>query len=366
MFKEIQLDAPSLGEIEKKYLCQAIDSGFISSVGPFIPEFERKMADYLGVKGAAALQSGTAAIYMALYELGLGPGDEVIVPALTFAATVNPVLYAGATPVIVDVDIKTWNIDPARVKEAVTGRTKAIVPAHLYGNPCHMGEIMDIAREHGLHVIEDATESLGATVDGKHTGSFGNFGCFSFNGNKLITTGGGGMVVGNDIERIEHIRYLANQSKDKDRPGFHSEMGFNFRMTNIEAALGLAQFEQIDMFLDKKKRFKGIYQEKLGGLSCVSFQGQYDNAVESGWLTCIEIEKNIDIPDLMHTLKNKGVPTRRIFVPVNEMPYLKKYAGHCVHAAEIYGRGLCLPGSVLNEVKDMEETALMIRKVLGG
>lgn len=366
MSKIIELDAPSIGETEKKYLCEAVDSGFVSTFGPFIPEFEKKAADYLDVKGAVALQSGTAAIYMALYELGIGPDVEVIVPALTFAATVNPVLYAGATPVIVDVDPNTWNIDPQKIRQAITEKTKAIIPVHLYGNPCDMTAIMRLAQEYNLFLVEDATESLGAKFKGKNTGVFGDFGCFSFNGNKLITTGGGGMVVSKNIEKIEHIRYLANQAKDSDNPGNHSEMGFNYRMTNVEAALGLAQFERMSEFLDKKRAFKEIYQEVLGDLSGVRFQDTYSNATESRWLTCIAIENEAKVSDVMQQLREKGISTRRIFVPLGEMPYLRKYATDCSNASKIYHSGICLPGSTLNEESDIKEVALIMREVLGG
>jgi perosamine synthetase len=366
MFRKIELDAPNVGEIEKEYLCKAVDSGFISSVGPFVTEFEKKVTDYVGAKGAVAVQSGTAAIRISLYEAGIGPGDEVIVPALTFAATVNPVLYVGATPVIVDVDSNTWNMDPVKIKEAITTKTKAIIPVHLYGNPCNMKEIIGIAREYGLYVIEDATESLGAKFNDKYTGAFGDFGCFSFNGNKLITTGGGGMVVGDDLDKIEHIRYLVNQAKDKERPGFHSEIGFNSRMTNIEAALGLAQFEKINKFLEKKEVSRTIYQKVLGDLPWVSFQDKYTDAIESWWFTCIKVEKEINIPELMQSLKRKNIPSRRIFMPLNEMPYLKEYSANCPNASEIYDDGMCLPSSTLNTEEDIQETALMIREVLGG
>ncbi len=365
MFKRIQLDAPSLGKIEKKYLCQTVDSGFISSVGPFIPQFEEKIARYLGVKRAVAVQSGTAAIYMSLYEIGIGPGDEVIVPSLTFAATVNPVLYLKATPVIVDVDAKTWNIDPIKIKQAITKKTKAIIPVHVYGNPCDMNKIMTIAHQHGLYVIEDATESLGAKYDGRHTGVFGEFGCLSFNGNKLITTGGGGMVVGNNVDRIEHIRYLVNQSKDKDRPNFHSEMGFNFRMTNIEAALGLAQLERIEDFLGKKRIFKEIYEKAFTDLADVSLQGKYSKAIESSWFTCIQLARGVDILKFIQILQKKNVPTRRVFIPLNQMPYLKKYSKDYTHALEIYDRGLCLPSSTTNDEKDIKEAAKIIREAYG-
>ena len=198
MYKKIHLDTPNIGMPEKKYLNRAIDSGYVSTIGPFVPEFETRFAKYLGVKDAVSTQSGTAAIHMALHELGVGRGDEVIVPALTFVATVNPIVYVGAKPIFVDVDIKTWTISPEEITKKITKRTKAIIPVHSYGNPCNIEKIIKIAHEHDIFVVEDATESLGARFKGKHTGTWGDFGCFSFNGNKLITTGGGGMVVGNN------------------------------------------------------------------------------------------------------------------------------------------------------------------------
>jgi len=213
--KEIYLDSPDIrGGLEKRYLNDAIDKGYVSTAGSFVAEFEEKFAGYLDSQCAVSTQSGTAAIHMALYELGIGKGDEVIVPALTFAATVNPVVYVGASPVFVDVDIKTWNIAPDEIEKRITEKTKAIIPVHLYGNPCDMDTIMGIAKRHNLYVIEDATESLGARYKSGHTGTFGDFGCYSFNGNKIITTGGGGMIVGKDTGRLGHIKFLVNQGRD--------------------------------------------------------------------------------------------------------------------------------------------------------
>jgi len=208
---KIELDAPNVGELEKRYLERCINAGFVSTYGPFVPEFEEKFAKYLGAKKAVSTQSGTSALRVSLYELGIKPGDEVIVPVLTFVATVNPVMYLGATPVFVDVDPNTWNIDPAEVRKVITPKTKAIIPVHLYGNPCEMDELVYISEKYGIPIVEDATESLGATFNGKYTGTFGKFGCFRFNGNKIITTGGG-MVVTDD-EEAKYIKFLVNQAK---------------------------------------------------------------------------------------------------------------------------------------------------------
>jgi perosamine synthetase len=315
----VYLDAPLFGEKEKEYLCKAIDTGYVSSVGPFVPEFEKKLAKYLGVEDAVAVQSGTAALHLSLYELGVGKGDEVIVPALTFVATVNPIVYVGAKPVFVDVDIKTWNMHPEEIEKKITEKTKAIIPVHLYGNPCNMDEIMNIAKKYELYVIEDATESLGAKYSGKFTGTFGDFGCFSFNGNKMITTGGGGLVVGKNTKRLEHIRFLANQAREVSRNYYHPEIGFNYRMTNIEAALGLAQFEQLENFIEKKKLFNSIYREELRKLKRVSFQEECEKGESCWWLTAITIE-GVDISELQKRLLREGIQTRRIFTPVVEFP----------------------------------------------
>jgi perosamine synthetase len=366
MFK-VFLDDPNLGNLEKKYLTKAIDTNFVSVVGPFVPEFEEKFAGYIGAKKAVSTQSGTAALHIALYELGIGEGDEVIVSDLTFIATINPILYLGATPVIVDVSSKTWNIEAEEIEKVITKKTKALIPVHLYGNPCNLDEIIEIAKEHHLFVIEDATESLGASYKGRQTGTFGDFGCFSFNGNKLITTGGGGMIATNDEKQAEHVKFLVNQARDASQGYYHPEVGFNYRMTNIEASLGLAQLERIDEFLAKKKAFRKIYQEILGDLPCIQFQEEYDNAEGSWWLTCIKIEKNnVDIDNLKLKLKEKGIPTRRIFMPASEMPYLKKFSKPCPNAYEIYNQSICLPSSTLNEEEDIKKVALVIKETLNG
>jgi len=366
MFK-IFLDDPNLGDLEKKYLNKAIDTNFVSIVGPFVPEFEEKFAQYIGAERAVSTQSGTAALHMALYQLGIGEGDEVIVPALTFIATINPVLFVGAKPVIVDVDPITWNIDPQEIKKAITKKTKAIIPVHLYGSVCNIEKTIEIARENNLFVIEDATESLGAIYKNRQTGTFGDFGCFSFNGNKLITTGGGGMVVSDNQKQAEHIKFLVNQARDASKGYYHPEVGFNYRMTNIEASLGLAQLERIDKFLDKKRKFRKIYQEVFNDLSYIKFQEESDNSSGSWWLTCIKIDKNnVDIDNLMLKLKEKGIPTRRIFMPASEMPYLREFSKPCPNAEDIYEQGICLPSSTLNKEEDIKEAALAIKETLNG
>lgn len=364
--RKIYLDDPSLGEIEKKYLSKAIDSGYVSTAGSFVIEFEEKFRDYIATKKCVATQNGTSAIHIALYELGINESVEMIVPVLTFAATVNPILYLRATPIFVDVDIKTWNIAPSEIERSVTKKTKAIIPVHLYGNPCSMNEIMEIAKKHDLYVIEDATESLGSRYNGKYTGTFGNFGCFSFNGNKLITTGGGGMVVSDDEDAINHIKFLINQAKSmRDGAYYHTEIGFNYRMTNIEAALGLAQMERLGEFLFKKKRFNQIYRDILKDLEFVRFQEHTENTESFYWLTSIIIEREIDILKLHTRLKEKGIPTRRLFMPLVEFPPYKKFKkSNYKNAYSIYEKGLSLPSSTLNSEEDIIFAAQVVRDVL--
>ena len=365
MCKTIHLDAPNIGELEKRYLNKAIDGGYVSTIGPFVPDFEKKFARYLDTKKAISIQSGTAALHMALYELGVGKDDEVIVPALTFVATVNPVLYVGATPRFADVDLKTWNIDPAEIEKNITEKTRAIIPVHFYGNSCAMTEIQEIAKKHNIHVIEDATESLGATYKGRYTGTFGDFGCFSFNGNKLITTGGGGMIVGNDMKRLGHIKFLINQARDEKKEYYHSEMGFNKRMTNIGAALGLAQMEKLSGFLEKKRIFNHLYRKELKCIKSIRFQEEYENARSSFWFSCIRFEIELDIVTLQKELRKKNITTRRVFMPVLEFPPYRSYRqSDYENCYRIYEKSLCLPSSTLNTEEDIVRVCRTLKFLL--
>ncbi len=363
---DIQLDSPNVGQLEKEYLNRCIDSTFISTYGPYVGEFEQKFANFVGAPAAVSIQSGTAAIHLALHKLGIGPGDEVIVPALTFIASVNPVLYLGATPVIVDVDPHTWNMDPDQVAQAITPKTKAILPVHIYGNPCDMDALCDLAREKGIPMVEDAAESLGASFKGRATGTFGHMGCFSFNGNKVMTTGGGGMIVSNDTDVVAHLGFLANQARDVARGYFHPEVGFNYRMTNLEASMGLAQMEQLDEFLTRKLRYLEIYRKALDQLDHVTFQKEYPDAVNSVWLTSLLIEHpGKDVTQIQRELKEHGIPSRRLFMPLANHPPYQKFATKATPRADhIYRYGLNLPSSTCNSYEVTETCAARVRDVL--
>jgi len=275
-------------------------------------------------------------------------------------------MYVGATPVFIDVDSQTWNIAIKEIEKNITKKTKAILPVHLYGNPCSMDEVMKIAKKYNLFVIEDATESLGAQYKGIHTGTFGDMGCFSFNGNKIITTGGGGMLVGNNEQHLRHIRFLVNQARDETRGYYHPEIGFNYRMTNIEAALGLAQLERLEKFVEKKLMFNQMYREELGSCKNIHFQEEYSEGQSSFWLSCVVIDGDRNIEEIQAALHERGIPVRRIFMPIVGFPPYKKYQKkEYSNAQHIYERGLCLPSSVLNSETDIQYVCKILKEMLG-
>jgi len=362
--RDIYLDDPVLGEREKEYLLRCLESTYVSTCGPFVPAFEEKFALFLGVKKAVSLQSGTAGLHMALWELGIGPGDEVIIPALTFVATANAVKYVGARPIFADVHPSTWTLDPEDFARLITERTRAVIPVHLYGNACAMEEICAIAKRRGIYVIEDATESLGTLYRGRYTGTWGDFGIFSFNGNKLITTGGGGMIVGNDENRLNHIKYLINQARVGADDYYHGEIGFNLRMTNLEASLGLAQMERIKELMEKKKRFRRIYEEAFGDVKWLKMPEPQGESEVLWWLNPIKINThllNVSLLAFQERLKELGIPTRRLFRPLNTLPpYAKDNTRNYRVAEEIFSHGLCLPSSPLNDEENIKYVARTI------
>jgi len=365
---QIYLDSPNLGELEKQYLNRCIDSTFVSSHGPLVSEFEMKFSRLLDCRNAVSVQSGSAGLHMALYELGIGKGDEVILPALTFIATANAVKYVGATPVFVDVDPSTWNIDSEKVVKCITSNTKAIIAVHLYGNPCGLSELKEIANNHNLYIVEDAAESLCSKYAGKYTGTFGDFGVFSFNGNKVMTTGSGGMIVGADQSKIDHIKILVNQAKKEDDCFFHTEVGFNFSMTNLQAALGLAQLERLAEFIDKKKRIHKIYARAFKDATTISLQNSYPESETMWWFNSVMIDGasiGLSIPAIQEKLIQKGIPSRRLFRPLVDFPpYAVKDKSVYANAYHIYENGLCLPSSTVNEAEDAERVANVLVDIL--
>jgi perosamine synthetase len=260
----IFLSEPALNGNELDYVADCIASGWISSKGQYVQRFEAAMAHFCDVSHAVAVSSGTSALHLALLALGVGPGDEVIVPALSYVASANPVVYTGARPVFVDVNYSTWNLDLRQLEHRITSRTKAIIPVHLYGHPVNMDALMAIASEHGLWVVEDACEAHGAEVGGRRVGSIGHIGCFSFYGSKLITTGEGGMLTTDVDDLASTARLLRNQACAGE-PYWHSHVGFSYRLTNLQAAVGLAQLERAERFVEARRRIRCLYDELLVG-----------------------------------------------------------------------------------------------------
>lgn len=364
----VSLDAPSIGELEKEYVMRALESGFVSSVGPMVSEFEERFAAYVGASYSVATVNGTAALHLALRLLGIGPGDEVIVPALTFIATANPVIYVGATPVVVDVDPLTWNIDPAEVEKVITERTRAVIPVHLYGNPVDMQRIMELARNHDLYVVEDATEALGSTYKGQHAGTFGDIGVFSFNGNKIITTGGGGMLVTNNPELATRARLLVNQGRvPKTIEYEHLEVGYNYRLTNLQAALGLAQLERLPEFLAVKRRNSALYRELLKETPGLEWQQELDGAVSNWWLFSVLIDPGTfgsDRNSVREKLIAAGVQVRPLFKPLTKQPVYKNHSlNGCPIAESLHEKGLNLPGASFLTMEDIRQVCQVL---LGG
>lgn len=340
--RKIPIYQPFLDGNEKKYVNECLDSTWISSKGRFINEFEDAFAKFVNVSYAMGVCNGTAALHLALVALGIGKGDEVIVPTLTYIASVNAIAYTGAKPVLVDCLRDTWQMDPEDVKKKITSKARAIMAVHLYGYPCDMDRLIEIAKTNGLYLIEDCAEAMGSRYNGRHAGTFGNISTFSFFGNKLISTGEGGMVCANDAALYYRMAHYKSQGLAKGREYWHDVIGYNYRMTNICAAIGLAQLEQIEKFFKKKKEIAYWYREELEGLPVESHR-EYKGAEHPYWMISILVDKNKDRDPLRELLKLKGVETRPFFHPIHTMPmYSKKGERHPI-AETISARGINLP-----------------------
>jgi len=339
---KIPVYQPSLSGNEKKYVNECLDSTWISSKGKFVNEFESRFASYTGIKHATSVCNGTVALHLALVALGIGPGDEVIVPTLTYIASVNAIAYTGATPVFVDSLPDTWQMDPEDVCRKITPHTKAVMAVHLYGHPCDMDRITTIAKEHGLFVVEDCAEAFGSRYKGQHVGTFGDISTYSFFGNKTITCGEGGMVVTNDETLFDRAAHFKGQGLAKHREYWHDVIGYNYRMTNICAAIGLAQLEQADDFIAKKRQIAEWYKEGLKGLP-VTVHGEFGDVRNSYWMVSILVDEPEERDPLRDALAKAGVETRPLFYPVHTMPmYAAKFQRHTI-AENLGWCGINLP-----------------------
>lgn len=339
----IPISQPSITQKEIDYVTDAIKSGWVSSLGKYIDLFEEKFASYCGTKYAVAASNGTTALHLVLVSLGIKADDEIIIPDLTFIATGNAVKYIGAKVITVDVDEDTLCISPEAIRKAISSKTKAIIPVHLNGHPANMEEINKIAKENNLFVVEDAAEAHGAEFNGQKVGSLSNAGIFSFYGNKIITSGEGGMITTNSKELYKKMRYLRDHAMSKDKKYWHTEVGFNYRMTNLQAALGVAQFERIDEILLKRKELFEYYQERLKNVQGIKLNHEASWAKNVYWLISIEIDGYIESQrdEFIQKLKTKNIDSRPYFYPLSDMPMYENADTPMTH--KVYQRGLFLP-----------------------
>ncbi len=360
--QRIPLAVPSLGGNAAKYLQECLDTNFVSSVGPFVRRFETEFATHVGTAEAVACSNGTAALHVALRAAGVGPGDDVLVSDFTFVATVNPIAYLGARPVLVDADEDTWNMSPALVAEELDRRSRAgakmpaaLLVAHILGIPADLAPIRNACAKHGVSLIEDAAEALGARyvtgpLAGQQVGTIGLMGCFSFNGNKIITCGGGGMIATRDPALAKRAKHLTTQAR---RPGpdyIHDEIGYNYRLTNLSAALGVAQLEKLDEFVARKRAIAARYNAAFAGIPGITLPPSPSWAAPTFWLYSILVDPaviGIDRTSVQQSLFEAGVDTRSLWVPAHRMPFYSDapVLGGAV-GDSIFARGLSLPCSV--------------------
>ena len=362
----IPISQPSITKKEIDYVNDAVKSGWVSSLGKYIDLFENKFAAYCGTKYALTTSNATAALHLSLVSLGIKSGDEVLIPDLTFVATANAVKYTCAKPIMVDIDKDTLCINKEDIKKSITSKTKVIIPVHLYGHPADMDEINSIAEEYGLYVVEDAAEAHGAEYKGKKVGSLGTCGIFSFYGNKIITSGEGGMITTDNEVLYQKMRYLRDHAMDKKKRYWHTEIGFNYRMTNIQAALGLAQLERINELIDKKNEIFEWYRNGLKNLTGIKLNYQAKWAKNAYWMICIEKDNYTESQrdEFIKKLKEKNVDSRPYFYPISDMPMYKNNNIFTPITHKIYKRGLNLPSYFDITEKQVNYICKVVRELL--
>lgn len=367
---KLPLVEPSLGGNELAYVSECIRTNWISSQGAFVTRFEEVFAKYHGVDEAVSVSSGTTALHLALVAMGIGKGDEVIVPNLTFGATANAVVHAGATPVFADIDPLDWTLSPSDTEAKITSATKAIIPVHLYGLPARMDSIQSLAKEHGLLVLEDCAESLGARFKDQLTGTFGEASAFSFFANKTITTGEGGMILTEDHELAERMRLLRDHGMNKGRRYWHEEPGYNYRITNMQSAVGCAQMERLDAFLSHRQDIGELYRDRLGAIEGISLQEFGNERKSSYWLYSVTLNefRAMERDELMQELQKEGIESRPMFYPLDEQPAYKEFVnpelgGTCPISHGISARGVSLPTSNHMTLEEAERVCRAMEKI---
>lgn len=369
----IYLSSPHMGEDELNLVTEAFTTNWVAPVGPHIEAFEKELAKYNRIEHCAVLSSGTAAIHLALMILGVQRGDEVICSSFTFSGTCNPVAYLGATPVFVDSETETWNIDPVRLEEAIKDRlskgkkVKAIIPVHLYGIPAQIDRIMEVASRYNIPVVEDAAEALGSRFNDQPLGTFGDIGIYSFNGNKIITTSGGGALVSRNEGWVKHARFLATQARDPAPHYEHSHIGYNYRLSNICAGIGRGQLRVLDERVRQRRAVFEYYQRTLGDIPGISFQPEVNGSFSNRWLTCILLNDPIKATpeDVRLALEAENIESRPLWKPMHLQPVFKDAPYYGSGASDdLFRRGLCLPsGSNLSQ-EDLERVVNAVRGVL--
>ncbi|BCD08161.1 TPA: aminotransferase class I/II-fold pyridoxal phosphate-dependent enzyme [Bacillus cereus] len=366
MGDRIFLSSPHMSDegYEMHYVKEAFDTNWIAPLGENVNGFERELAVKVGSKEAAALSSGTAAIHLALKAAEVGEGDIVFCQTLTFSATANPIIYQNATPVFIDSDYATWNMCPKALEEAFKKypNVKAVIVVHLYGLSADMDKIVELCKKYDVTLIEDAAESLGTYYKGKHTGSFGDYGIFSFNGNKIITTSGGGMLVSNNEERISKVRFWATQSRDQARHYQHSELGFNYRMSNVVAGIGRGQLKVLGDRVQKKRYIFDFYKRKLGNLEGIEFMPSNEWNEPNYWLSSMTLNGKVRPIDVMEALEKENIESRPVWKPMHLQPFFEKYDFVGTDVSErLFENGICLPSDTKMTEADLERVVKIIK-----
>ena len=364
--KLILTAGPSISHKEIDYVLDAVKNGWNLEFDKYLRKFEKAFADYIGVKYAWTTSSGTGALRSALMALGIGEGDEVIVPEITFVASANVVRYVGATPVFADVQKDTWCLDPEKLERHITKRTKAIMPVHIYGHPADMDPVNKIAKEYKLFVVEDACPSVGAEYKGKKTGSLSDVAAFSFQGAKIMVTGEGGILVTNDVEIYEKAKYWGNNAKDSKKMFWHSDIGYMYRMANLLAALALGQLERIEEFVNKKRQIFLWYKKRLQHIEGLSLNVEKDWAKNIFWMSSIVLDKdfNISRDKVMAKLKERLIDTRPFFYPISMFPMYNKPTVDNPVAYHIGPNGINLPSGVNLTEEQIDYIARQVKDIL--
>lgn len=374
MSKKILLASPHMSDegYEQQFIKEAFDTNWIAPLGENVNKFEEEIANYVGVKTGAALSAGSAAIHLGLKTLNVKQGDIVFCSSLTFSATCNPIIYQNATPVFIDSEYETWNMDPLALEKAFEKypNPKAVIVVHLYGTPAKMDEIIKICKKHNVPLIEDAAESLGSIYNGQQTGTFGEYGVFSFNGNKIITTSGGGMLVSNNEDGIKKVRFWATQSKEPVRHYEHKEIGYNYRMSNICAGIGRGQLKVLDKRIEKKTEIYNKYKNELEKVKEIKMQPIPKNTKPNHWLSVMTIDKDSKVKPLniMETLEKENIDSRPVWKPMHLQPVFKEYDfitakndGTSV-SEDLFNRGVCLPSDTKMTEEEQERVIDIIKK----